>query len=274
MGMPLSLREEFPTISDLAYQEYRRHLHVADVMTTPVLSIGPDMTMKDVAEIMGERHVGSLVVTERETPVGIVTERDLLGKVIAQDREPAEVTVRNVMSTRLVTVHPTDTIKDAARTMIKQKGRLVVLKEGMVEGIVTASDLIRALPSIPETKLKVEDVMTRKVVSADRDTPVRRVAKTMGDMRIGSVLVKDSGKPTGIFTERDLLTKVLARGLSMETAVGGVASTPLITIASGSSIHKTALTMASKHIRRLPVIEGEEIVGIVTARDLVEAYSK
>ncbi|MEM2942325.1 MAG: CBS domain-containing protein [Candidatus Bathyarchaeia archaeon] len=272
--MLLSLREEFPTISDIAYQEYRRHLHVADVMTTPVLSVSPSATMEDAARIMGERHVGSLVVTEGVTPIGIVTERDLLSKVIAQDREPGKVIVRSVMSPRLVTVRPADTIKEAARTMIKQKGRLVVLREGRVEGIVTASDLIRALPKIPETKIKVEDVMTRKVVTVDRETPVRRVAKTMGEMKIGSVLIKDSGKPSAIFTERDLLTKVLARGLSMEVAVGEVASTPLITIASGSSIHKTALTMASRHIRRLPVTEDDEIVGIVTARDLVETYSK
>lgn len=269
-----SLREEFPTISEIAYREYQKHHHVADVMTTPVLTINPEASMEDAAKIMGDRHIGSLVVTDKETPIGIVTERDLLSKVIAQDREPAKVSVKDVMSTRLVAVRPTDTIKDAAQTMIKQKGRLIVLREGKVEGIITASDLIRTLPKIPETMIKVDDVMTKKVVTANWDTPVRKVAKMMGEMRIGSVLVKDSGRPKGIFTERDLLTKVLARGLSMEAIAGELASTPLITIPAGSSIHKTALTMASKHIRRLPVTSDDEIAGIVTARDLVEAYSK
>ena len=269
-----SLREEFPTISEIAYLEYQKHSHVADVMTTPVLTIDHKASMEDAANIMGDRHIGSLVVTEKETPVGIVTERDLLSKVIAQDKDLVEITVRDVMSTRLVTVRPTDTIKGAAQTMIKQKGRLIVLREGKVEGMITASDLIRTLPKIPETMMKVDDVMTRKVVTLGWDTPVRKVAKTMGEMRIGSVLIEDSGRPKGIFTERDLLTKVLARGLSMEAAVGELVSTPLITILSGSSIHKTALTMTSKHIRRLPVTSNDKIVVIVTARDLVEAYSK
>jgi len=272
--MSRSLREEFPTISEIAYREYQRHFHVVDVMTTTVLTINPEASMEDAAKIMGERHVGSLVVTEKDVPIGIVTERDLLSKVIAADRDPAKVKIKEVMSTRLITVKPSDTIKEAAQTMIREKGRLIVLKEGKVAGIITASDLIRTLPKIPETRLKVDDVMTRKVVMVDWETPVEKVAKMMGDMRIGSVLVKDSGKAQGIFTERDLLTKVLARRLSMKTKTGDLASTPLTTIPAGSSIHKTALTMVSRHIRRLPVTRDHDIAGIITARDLVEAYSK
>ncbi len=272
--MSKSLRDEFPTISEIAYREYQRHTHVGDIMTTTVLTINPEATMEDAAKIMGERHVGSLVVAEKEVPAGIVTERDLLSKIIAQDKDPAKIKVKDVMSTRLVTVRPTDTIKDAAQTMIKEKGRLVVLKEGRVTGIITASDLIRTLPKIPETMIKVDEIMTRKVVTVEPEITVRRAARMMGDMRIGSVLVEDSGKPEGIFTERDLLTKVLARKLSLETKTGELASKPLVTIPTGSSIHKTALMMASRHIRRLPVVKDGEILGIVTARDLVEAYSR
>jgi signal-transduction protein with cAMP-binding, CBS, and nucleotidyltransferase domain len=80
--------------------------------------------------------------------------------------------------------------------------------------------------------------------------------------------------PFGIFTERDLLTRILAPGLFMESGVGEFCSSPLVTLPSGSSIHKAALTMVTKHIRRLPITEDDEIVGIATARDLVEAYSK
>jgi len=269
-----SLLKEFPTISEIAYQEYHKHVHVRDVMTTTVLTINPDASMQDAAKIMGERHVGSLVVVEMDIPTGIVTERDLLTKVIASDRDSAKVKAREVMSTRLITVRPADTIKEAAQTMIQHKGRLIVLKDGKVVGIITTSDLIRTLPKIPETMIKVDDVMTKKVVSVAPETSVGETAKMMGKMRIGSVLVNDTGKPKGIFTERDLLTKVLSRRLSMESKVGELASSPMVSIPSGSSIHRAALTMVSKHDRRLPVIGDGEIVGIVTARDLVEAYSR
>jgi len=266
--------EEFPTLSEIAYRDYQKHSHVSDVMTTVILTVNSEASMEDAAKIMGERHVGSLVVTERDTPIGIVTERDLLSKVVAVDKDPSKVKVKEVMSTHLITAKPSDTIKEAAQTMINQKGRLVVLKEGKVAGIITASDLIKTLPKIPETLLKVDDIMTKKVVAVNWDTPLKKVAKMMGEMRIGSVLINESGKPRGIFTERDLLTKVLARKLSMEAKVGELSSTPLVTIPAGTSVHKATLTMVTKHIKRLPITRNDEIVGIVTARDLVEAYSK
>ena len=271
--MSKSLKDEFPTISDIAYQDYLKHSHVSDVMTSTVLTINSEASMKEAAKIMGERHIGSLVVTEKDTPVGIVTERDLLSKVVALAMDPSTVKVNEVMSTRLITVNPTNTIKEAAQTMMAHKGRLIVLKEGRASGIITASDLIKSLPKTTE-KMMVDDIMTRKVESVYHQTTVYEIAKMMGKKRIGSVLVKDSGKPFGIFTERDLLTKVLARNLSMESEVNEHASTPLVSLLSESSIRKAALTMVTKHIRRLPITKNEEIIGIATARDLVEAYSK
>lgn len=158
--------------------------------------------------------------------------------------------------------------------MIDKKGRLVVFHGGQLIGIITAADLIRSLPEYPETSLKVDDIMTREVSAVDWDVTVAEVAKIMGKERIGSVVVTRYKKPSGIFTERDLLTTFLATGKSLETKTGNAASFPLITIPSGTSVNRAAITMASKHVRRLPVVKGEKIVGIVTARDLVEAYSK
>ncbi len=264
---------EFPTITDIAYRDYLKHSHVSDVMTTSILTISPEAFMDDAVRIMGERHVGSLIVTKGEMPVGIVTERDLLTKVMAAGRDLSQVKVNEVWSTRLITVNPSDTIKEAARTMMKQKGRLVVLKNGRAVGIITASDLIKA-PKVPQPSLTVDEVMTKKVEAVDWETPIKEATKMMGQMRIGSVLVNESGKPAGIFTERDLITKVLSRRLSMETKTGELSSRPLITLPTGSTIEKVALTMITKHVRRLPITKDNEIVGIVTARDLVEAYSK
>jgi CBS domain-containing protein len=87
------------------------------------------------------------------------------------------------------------------------------------------------------------------------------------------LIVKRDGKPWGIFTERDLLTKVIYKGESLNGFVGDFCSSPLIKIESNSSIHKAAKAMAKHHIRRLLVSDNEELSGIITARDLVEAYA-
>jgi len=178
------------------------------------------------------------------------------------------------MSSPLITIGSTATIREAAQTMVSKKGRLAVFREGTLIGIITAADLIKSLPESSETLMKIDDVMTKRVIMVPSNTIVEEVTKIMGEKRIGSVIVTKRGKPFGIFTERDLLTTFLTRGKPLKSKVGDAVSAPLITIPLGTSVHQTALTMALKHIRRLPVMKDDEMVGIVTARDLVEAYAR
>jgi CBS domain-containing protein len=161
--------------------------------------------------------------------------------------------------------------------MIKKRGRLAVVSNGRVVGIVTTSDLIKSIPDTSDTFLGVESFMTRELEKADEKTTVAAIAKIMGQKRVGSVIVTKGGKPFGIFTERDLLTNFLAKGKSLDIQVGKAASTPLITAPLWISVHEAASIMSNKHIRRLPLTVDEaqsDLVGIITARDLVEVYAK
>jgi CBS domain-containing protein len=165
-------------------------------------------------------------------------------------------------------------IKEVARQMILKKGRLAVYDAGTLVGIITASDLIKSLPDVPETEAKIDDFMTKKVITTDEYTSVLNTAKIMGQNRIGSVIISHKDEPIGIFTERDLLTNFLAKSVPLFNEVGQACSQHLIAIPAGSSVHRAAAAMAIKHVRRLPVVKGEKIVGIITARDLVEAYAR
>lgn len=269
------LRRLFPSVLDRAIKQSKKLYQVRDMMATPVATISPEATMEEAARIMGERRVGSLIVMKDGDPVGIVTERDLLSNVIAVGRRPEKVKVEAVMSSPLITISPTATIKEAARTMMRKKGRLAVFDEGELVGIITASDLIQSLPETDETVLKADQIATKRVITADEKVTVDDIAKTMGRERIGSVVITSEGRPVGIFTERDLLTAFLAEERPLNTPVGEVASRPLMVVPSGSNVLETAFIMATNKIRRLPLVdENDELVGIVTARDLVEAYAK
>ncbi|MDD1658517.1 MAG: CBS domain-containing protein [Methanomicrobiales archaeon] len=268
------LGKEFPSVLDSAYRESQRHRKIADIMSRDVMTTTTGTLMDEAARSMGERHVGSLIVEEFGTPIGIVTERDLLTKVLAGKRNLRETRVKDVMSYPLIKVCPTMEIRGAAQTMIRRKGRLAVFECGDLVGIITASDLIRSMPEAPETSLRVDDFMSRKVVTVDRGTTVARVAEIMGRTRIGSVLVTRKKGSFGIFTERDLLSKFLAQERHLDVPVGEAASFPLCTTTAGISIHEAAAVMASQHIRRLPLIREGILAGIITARDLVEAYAK
>jgi CBS domain-containing protein len=272
------LKKEFPSVLDSAYKQYLRNLsrykEVKHIMSQDVVTIDPEASMAEAAGIMGEKHIGSLIVKKYETPVGIVTERDLLSKVLALGKDPVEEKVEASMSYPLIMIGSSAKIKEAARMMIREKGRLAVFDGGKLVGVITASDLISSLPEVPETEVKVDDFMTKEIVSADEKTTVASIAKIMGEKRIGSVIVTSNEEPMGIFTERDLLTTFLVKGKSLEAKVGKEASSPVIAAPAGTSIHRAAATMVLKKIRRLPVATGDKLVGIITARDLVEAYAK
>jgi len=272
------LKRKLPGVVDIAYEQYKRDLPryqlAKELMSKNVVTITPEASLDKAAEIMGQKHIGSLIVVKYQTPVGIVTERDLLSKVIAYGLLLGDEKVENVMSYPLVGVSITAEIKEVAQLMVNRKGRLAVFDAGTLVGIITASDLIKSLPEVTETEVKVDNFMTKDLVTAEETAPIISIARIMGKQRIGSVIITRKGEPFGIFTERDLLTAFLATGRDLYTEVEPACSWPLITIPSGTSVHRAAATMALKHIRRLPIVRDDKLVGIITARDLVEAYAK
>ncbi|MCK4885166.1 CBS domain-containing protein [Candidatus Bathyarchaeota archaeon] len=289
METPKDLKKEFPSIIDRAYMQYKKYRKVKEIMTREVVTIAPESTLDDAAKMMGGKHIGSLIVLKYDTPVGMITERDLLTKAVGSgvDLEKdwlvggvsiKEVKVEKVMSYPLITISLKSSIKEAAQMMIEKKiRRLAVSEHGKVVGIITSADLIRCLPETPETMqvwFEVDYFMSKDVITADEETAVDGAAKIMGEKSIGSVIVTSHGEPIGIFTERDLLTKFLAKDQSLKIEVGKACSSPLITAPMGISVHDAAAIMTSKHIKRLPITKDGKLVGILSARDLVEAYAR
>ncbi|AFS80481.1 signal-transduction protein [Candidatus Nitrosopumilus koreensis AR1] len=122
--------------------------------------------------------------------------------------------------------------------------------------------------------IKVQDIMTRTLITVNPDTTAIQVAKMMEQGRIGAVIVKDGDDLVGIVTDRDYATKVAANNLSLDTAVGKIMSSPLITINHDEPITAAAEMMASKKIRKLAVSNNGKITGIITSTDLVKQLAK
>ncbi len=118
---------------------------VKDIMTKNVVSIGVDNSVLEAAEIMSSNQLGCLVIINRELPIGIVTERDIVRRVVAK-KLPLDTKISEIMSQSLITVDADASIKEAARLMSSNKiRRLPVLKQNKLVGIVVASDFVRNL---------------------------------------------------------------------------------------------------------------------------------
>lgn len=121
---------------------------------------------------------------------------------------------------------------------------------------------------------KVKEIMVGPVVTVDDETTIYEAAKIMGEKKIGSVVVTRNSKPIGIFTERDLLTKVIATGLDMgNTKVAIAMSSPLTTVDEETPVKDAIILMAGRKIMRLPVVREGKLVGIVTGTEIFNFLS-
>ena len=133
---------------------------VKDIMTKSVTTIKVDNSVFEAAELMNSKAIGCLVIVEAEAPVGMVTERDIVRRIVAK-KLPYETRVSEIMTTKLVTVDPDMSLKDAARLMSTNKiRRLPVVKQNKLVGIVVASDFVRNLGKKTMTE-EILDAMGR-----------------------------------------------------------------------------------------------------------------
>ena len=120
----------------------------------------------------------------------------------------------------------------------------------------------------------VKDVMTRVIISVNNETTIFQVAKMMEQSGIGAVLVKKNGHLSGIITDRDYATKIVAHNLSSDIPVEQIMSSPLITINFDESISAAAERMTNKKIRKLAVTDNGNVIGLITSTDLVTQLAK
>ncbi len=120
----------------------------------------------------------------------------------------------------------------------------------------------------------VAEIIKRKgglVLSVDQGDSVYDAISLMAQVNVGAVLVKKRNSISGIFTERDYLQKIALKSRSSkETAVGEVMSSPVITASPHDTIQHCMETMTRCRCRHLPVVEGEDLLGIVSIGDLVK----
>jgi len=117
---------------------------------------------------------------------------------------------------------------------------------------------------------KAKELMRTFIVDADLDSSIKDIANLMKEKQTGSVLIKKGNEYVGIITERDILYKVVAEGKDpSKVKAKEIMSTPLITIDKDAELEKIIHIFKEKKIRRLPVKDGERIIGIITLRSII-----
>jgi CBS domain-containing protein len=152
------------------------HLKVRDVMVKEVITANADFTVKHAVEIMCRCGIGCLLVTEGEKAVGIVTERDILRRVVAKEKDPGKTFVGEIMSTPMIVIGPEASLEDAVKLMFRHRiKKLPVVEESSggarVVGLVTLTDIARMQPRLLE--------MLRELFAELGEAPPRSMEKVI-----------------------------------------------------------------------------------------------
>lgn len=131
--------------------ERARDIYVEEIMSKVPVVGSPSLTARDLAVLMRAMKVGSVIIVKDGCPMGIVTERDFVEKLVAEDLRPGEVRAEDIMSTPLVTVKPRESVAEAGRKMARlQLRRLPVVVDNRLVGMLTENDITRLSPSLIE----------------------------------------------------------------------------------------------------------------------------
>ena len=125
-------------------------IKVGECMTVGVLTLPISATVKQAAQLLKKARVGSIIITDNGKAVGIITERDIVNSVVAEDKDASKTALKSVMSRPLKVISASHSIQDAALALKENKlKRLpVVDKKGQMVGIVSEGDLLRVFPGM------------------------------------------------------------------------------------------------------------------------------
>ena len=266
--------------------------------------ISPKTSLLDARAILLKHRISRLIVSEKDRPVGILTEKDLVKSIYRIDAKPLEASrVSEVMSKDLVTVQQGTTLSDCAKIMIDNKisSVIVLKKDKTLSGIITKTDLASVFLTQATGQLPVSKIMTKNVITVKPADSLLYVESVLVNNRISRVVVERNRQPVGIITHRDFIPAKMPLWLKqfgdpsevenyrmtanpkeyrsnqlsylLTFIAADIMSANPITVDITDDVSTVSLLMIRHEISGLPVVKGKLLVGIVTKTDIVRAIA-
>ncbi|HUX98444.1 MAG TPA: CBS domain-containing protein [Candidatus Deferrimicrobium sp.] len=272
-----------------------KRISVQDIMTRKVVGVTPETPLSEVIRLMSVKKIGSIVIIDKEKPIGIITIRHIL-KITEKCTPPASLRAKDLMSQPVQTVEPDVNLRNASILML-QKGikKLVVVENEKLIGLVTTTDIERvfmpfdspfdilhmdsssvALRDEFQTDMErklVENIMTKDVKTVNNLMKVNEIARIMNDTKIGSLIVMRDKKPIGIVTDLHIVRHIMNNGMDPCKLKAEDAMEELISINPEESLKNALEKMISNTVKKLGVIDSNNsLVGIITTTDFLVYY--
>jgi signal-transduction protein with cAMP-binding, CBS, and nucleotidyltransferase domain len=249
---------------------------VKEIMTTQLTSARITETISRVVEIMVSADVGRVIITDADVPVGIFTEKDVLKRVVNKGIDLQQTSIREAMTSPIQAVAEETHILDALGRMYQGNFRhlLVRGRRGTIVGIVSMRRILKIAvelgQGLSETRT-VGEIMSGQVLTVDEGRSISESTELMMKNNSSAVVVTQEQRSKGIFTERDLLRRVINKVADItKTPVREVMTAPLISMPGTTHIGEVLAEMYRRDIRNMPVKgDREGLLGIVSMPDVL-----
>lgn len=268
------------------------------------ITVSPRTSLLDARSMLLRHRIGRLIVIDKDKPVGIITEKDLVKAIYRIDAKPVtSIRVSDVMSKDLVMITEKNDLHDCAKLMLDNKISSVIVckKDGTLSGIITKTDLASVFLTQATESVKISKIMTKNVITVKPADSLLYVESVLINNHISRVVVERKKRPVGIITHRDFIPAKIPlwlrqsgdpreveeyrmRPLPTEydhnqlsyliTFIATDIMTPNpVTVGVDEDVSTASLLMIRHGISGLPVVKNSLLAGIVTKTDIVKTIA-
>ena len=263
-----------------------------NLYTASVVTLSRENTIHDALYLMQKNNIKRIVIVEKDIPIGIVTERDI-GSFLESDkttRNLDEIKINEIMSHNLVTMSAdqTDLLSQCAIRMdtFQISSVIIINENGKLVGITTKSDLVRNFAINYSRMYKIKDYMSQRTMTCRQTDSLYFGLDMLNKNKISRLVVTDNdGKVTGLITYDSFLRNsdyfknpsrnyLLPEDSGKGMTVGDIIGSELITVSSEDDLAKAANLMVEYKISGIPVVDADDLKGVISATDIVKAYTE
>ncbi|MCD6523005.1 MAG: CBS domain-containing protein [Candidatus Diapherotrites archaeon] len=260
-------------------------MEIHAIMTSRVYVVSPTDTVAHVRNMLVRHKISSLLVVDKDKPIGIITDKDLADAFFASRKPIDSIQAKNIMSKSFVKVKPTTRVENAARVLISKNAHAIIVYDKQIMGIVTKTDFTKYFASYYKGIIKAKDIMEKKVRTIKPQQSIFHALKEMERYGIEQLVVWEP-PIYGIISQKDIAlstfglrprrivraskNKKRKSVVLVPLIVEDIMKTELVKIAPKSDAATAAHLMIKKRVGSVIVSEKNVLNGIITKTDITK----
>ncbi|WP_405274057.1 CBS domain-containing protein [Methanobrevibacter sp.] len=263
-------------------------MQIKNLMSEDLITVDKDQNLPDALKLLRKHNVSRLPVTNNKELVGIISERDIANKLGSSKYEsmPASrLHISSVMVKDVFTVPQSMQLEEVAKLMLDNGiGSVPVMDDDKMVGIVSKADFVTLATGIAFDKITVKEIMSKDLVSASPTDRLIHARRLMLESNVGRLPVLDDDKLVGMITSKDLMRAFIdfrkkvpekyQKSQIKEVLVEDIMSHNPTYVSKDMSITEVSEIIMETGYNGLPVVEGDDVIGIITQTDILRLIEK